>query len=121
MFRAFTIAFASLGLLPFFAACSAATEGPTDPEIPGTRISEEALKGGCRVICPKCHPGQPCPKYACHIECPPKTTTCGDSVCTGGKVCCNESCGICTEPGGACTKQYCAPTGCNVIGLCIEG
>lgn len=32
---------------------------------------------------------------------------CGDTVCSGGTVCCNASCGICTPPGGACTQQIC--------------
>ncbi|SRR5258706_11640748 len=122
MLRAITFAFASIALIPFFAACSAATASdPADGEIPGTRISDEALKGGCHVICPKCHPGQICPKYACHIECPPKTTPCGTGVCTGGQVCCNDSCGICTDPGGFCTEQFCQPTGCVQTALCIIG
>ena len=34
---------------------------------------------------------------------------CGPSVCTGGMVCCNASCGTCTPPGGFCTQQACSP------------
>jgi hypothetical protein len=34
---------------------------------------------------------------------------CGTATCTGGQLCCNESCGICTEPDGACTQQLCEP------------
>src|SRR5678815_3656648 len=113
MLRALTFAFATFAFVPVFVACSAATESDrADKEIPGTRISDEALKGGCRVICPKCHPGEVCPKYACHIECPPNTQQCGDSFCTGGKECCNASCGICVDPGGFCTQQYCEPSVC---------
>ena len=118
------IILACLTLVPTLAACSAATDGSvsTEGEVPGSRISEEALKGGCRVVCPKCVPNQPCPKYACTIECPAKTTPCGDTVCTGGMECCNASCGTCVQPGGFCTQQYCEPTTeCTVTGLCIEG
>jgi hypothetical protein len=60
--------------------------------------------------------------YACYLQCPPKVTPCGDTVCTGGQVCCNASCGICTQPDQFCTQQACEPTtGCNVIALCVEG
>jgi hypothetical protein len=113
----------ALVIVPGLAACSAATDAPTPAgEVAGSRISEDALKGGCRVICPKCHPNQICPKYACRIECPPKTTPCGDTVCTGGQVCCNASCGICTAPDMFCTQQACEPTsGCTSIALCVEG
>lgn len=34
-------------------------------------------------------------------------TTCGPSLCTGGTVCCNRSCGICTPPGGMCIQIFC--------------
>jgi hypothetical protein len=32
---------------------------------------------------------------------------CGKSVCSGGQVCCNPSCGICAPPDGMCTQQFC--------------
>jgi hypothetical protein len=120
MLRFFSLT--ALLFVPAFAACSVATDAPVPgAELPGSRISEEALKGGCRVVCPKCKPFQPCPQYPCTIECPPKVTPCGDTVCTGGKVCCNASCGICTEPDMFCTQQACEPAGCTMIALCVEG
>lgn len=109
--------------LPGLAACAVGTDDASrEGEIEGSRISQQALKGGCRVVCPKCLPNQPCPKYACYLKCPPKVTPCGDTVCTGGDVCCNASCGICTPPGGACIQVACEPTStCNMLGLCVEG
>jgi hypothetical protein len=109
--------------VPTLAACAVETDdGARDGEVEGSRISNEALKGGCRVICPKCVPNQPCPKIACYVQCPPKVTPCGDTVCTGGDVCCNASCGICTPPDGACIQIACEPTpSCNMLALCIEG
>jgi hypothetical protein len=85
---------------------------------------EAALAGGCRSVCPKCRPGQVCPRIACYLDCN-APTPCGPAKCANGQVCCNESCGICTEPGGFCTDQYCAPVEkghrCDVIALCIPG
>jgi hypothetical protein len=30
---------------------------------------EASLAGGCRVICPHCHPGEVCPLVACYEDC----------------------------------------------------
>lgn len=73
--------------------------------------ADDELRGGCRVVCPRCRPNQPCPRIACYEECHGQNREqCGDSLCPAGQVCCNSSCGICTEPGGACIQLYCAPT-----------
>lgn len=104
-------------------ACSAATEGPAPAgEVPGTRVSLEALAGGCHVNCPACPPGKVCSMQACTLECPPDKKPCGNGVCGAGEYCCNESCGICAPEGGFCTEQYCAPSNeCLVMAKCIEG
>jgi hypothetical protein len=87
---------------------------------------ESALKGGCRMWCPKCPPNKVCPKIACHEICHGKDKTgvaCGPNTCAAGDVCCNESCGICTPPGGMCTQQFCEPSSgtCTQTALCIIG
>jgi hypothetical protein len=72
------------------------------------------LRGGCRVVCPRCRPGQPCPRIACYMECHGRGSEreqCGGTLCPSGQVCCNSSCGICTDPGGFCIQLACEPTG----------
>jgi hypothetical protein len=70
-------------------------------------LTDEQLRGGCRYDCPRCHPGQVCPRYLCRLICPPGVSLCGATLCRNGDVCCNASCGICTPPGGLCTQQVC--------------
>lgn len=82
---------------------------------------EAAIKGGCHWDCPKCKPNDDyCMKMPCLLVCPPKTVSCGPTVCTGGQVCCNESCGICTQPGGFCIDLYCGfvEPGCTSDAQC---
>jgi hypothetical protein len=56
---------------------------------------------------------------------------CGPTVCTGGRVCCNASCGTCVEPGQKCSQAVCGmdplpqstPCGmntCNVGDVCCN-
>jgi hypothetical protein len=72
--------------------------------------AEEELRGGCRVVCPRCRPNQPCPRIACYTECHGQNREqCGDTLCPAGQVCCNASCGICTEPDGGCIDLWCGP------------
>jgi hypothetical protein len=108
-------AFASLVL---FLGCSAAPidGGPTDD----TDDVDEALKGGCHYVCPKCKPGEICPKIACFLECHGNahTSVCGANVCQQGEYCCNESCGICAPDGGFCTQQFCG--GGDPVELCLS-
>ena len=47
----------------FVVACSA----PTPDEPVGS--TSEALGGHCRIVCPKCHPNEICPLYACIQDC----------------------------------------------------
>ena len=107
----------------FVGGCTASVEPATgDGEVTGTRVSQEALRGGCHVDCPKCNPTGPCPLRPCVLVCPPDVAPCGTTLCRNGDVCCNESCGICTPPGGACIDLYCAPKDeCLQIALCIQG
>jgi hypothetical protein len=101
--------------------CSASSDGNTG-EIPGSRVSQDALKGGCRVVCPKCHPGEVCPKYMCRLDCPPGVTPCGDTVCRHGQECCNASCGTCVDPGTMCSQIACDGSGtCVQTAMCMIG
>jgi hypothetical protein len=56
------LALAALAL-PIF-ACTGDAE-PTE----SSQTTTESLKGGCRIVCPKCHPGEVCPMYACIQDC----------------------------------------------------
>jgi hypothetical protein len=67
--------------------------------------------GGCRLECPECKSGDPCPLRPCVMECSQGHHKCGDNVCGKGEYCCNESCGICAPEGGSCTQQLCYPAG----------
>ena len=118
----------SLNTLMIFAVAGVAGCGVTEATVHSgeetLQLSEAQLRGGCRVVCPKCTPNQICPKIACRIECPPGRSTCGENVCGKGEYCCNASCGICAPEGGGCIQLYCEPappTGCTVIALCVEG
>jgi hypothetical protein len=55
-------------------ACSS----QSDPE-PTSQTDEQALTGGCRLTCPKCHPGQECPMIACTEDCNGKPLKCVDN------------------------------------------
>lgn len=37
------------------------------------------LKGGCRMVCPKCHPNEMCPMIACMLDCNGKAHDCVDN------------------------------------------
>ncbi len=49
-----------------FTGCAVAADHQGDGT---TSESTAKLAGGCRVICPKCHPGEVCPMYACVEDC----------------------------------------------------
>lgn len=54
-------------------ACSSA---PTD-----TQSTNEALAGGCRMVCPKCTPNMDvCPMIACELDCNGKPQTCVETM-----------------------------------------
>jgi hypothetical protein len=86
-------------------------------------VSQAELRGGCRYVCPRCRPNQPCPRIACYLEChgPSDPQACGDRVCGTGEYCCNPSCSTCAPEGGFCTQQYCEPPttgGCTTDADC---
>jgi len=117
--RAFLSA-ALIILVSQFCGCGSSGD-PGIGEVEGTRMSRAAFSSGCRVVCATCAPGTLCPHH-CTLDCPKDTVPCGSTVCQGGDVCCNDSCGICTPPGGVCTQQFCAPTPvCVDTVLCIRG
>src|SRR5438128_1915646 len=111
-----------IGLIALtFGAIACGSSGSETGEVAGSRISTEALRSACRVVCPTCAPGRLCPHH-CVLDCPNHALPCGSSVCRNGDVCCNASCGICAPPGGACTQQACEPTQpCVENVLCIRG
>ncbi len=39
------------------------------------------------------------------------SVVCGSTICSGGDVCCNASCGICAAPGEGCIALYCGDGG----------
>ncbi len=43
---------------------------------------------------------------------------CGPATCSGGQVCCNESCGICARPGEQCSQQECGVHTLPISALC---
>ena len=57
-------------------ACS--SQSP-DPE-PTSQTDEQALTGGCRMICPKCHQGAVCETWACYEDCNGKPATCVETM-----------------------------------------
>jgi hypothetical protein len=65
----------------FVAACFSlvlACSSQADPE-PTNTTDEQALTGGCRLVCPKCHPGEVCPMIACVEDCNGKPLKCVDN------------------------------------------
>jgi hypothetical protein len=89
------------------AGCVVSTESGEETDELG--VTEAQAQGGCKVVCPKCHPNQLCSKMMCYLECAPGHTKCGDNVCGVGETCCNESCGTCVPDGEYCTQEYCGP------------
>lgn len=64
--------------------------------------------GECTTMLFQCAEGYPF-FDACGCGC--RVVQCGDSVCSAGEFCCNESCGICAPNGGFCTQEFCGATG----------
>lgn len=97
------------------------SSGSEPGEVSGSRISAQAVRNGCHMVCTTCAPGTRCLRR-CRLECPQDVVSCGSNMCRNGDVCCNESCGICAPPGGSCTQQVCGPTPpCVDTVLCIRG
>lgn len=103
------LALGALGAFGFGCAASATDSGNGSEGVVADGEALTGLQHGCHVDCPKCHPGEVCPKYACILVCPNDKTPCGDATCGRDEVCCNASCGICTPPDGVCTQEICSP------------
>jgi hypothetical protein len=72
--RIVTLAVSAFALALGLAACS--TETGLDQS-----SANEALKGGCRMVCPKCTPNMGvCPMYACMLDCNGKPATCVETM-----------------------------------------
>lgn len=91
-------------------------------EVEGSRISQAAFQNGCRTVCTTCAPGTVCP-HECRLDCPSGIVPCGDELCRGNEVCCDEVCSVCTHRGHACPpRSACAaPRPCLETALCIRG
>jgi hypothetical protein len=96
------------------------------PEEPECAIKCAAPPEGCRYE-GGVYSG-PCSQLTCGTLVCDDAVPCGNNTCTGGEVCCNESCGICAPPDGACIQMQCEdlkplPPGGEVCGktVCGEG
>jgi hypothetical protein len=110
-------------LIAVCVAMSTLALGCTTADPPQPSVS--ALQLGCKVDCPKCHPGDPCPlgPYGpCTITCPEGVTRCGENYCAKGETCCSADCGVCmkVDPRLGCPAIKCAPptTGCTTDADC---
>ena len=115
-------AFVSVGLIMLAAQLSGCgSPDARDGEVAGTRISQVAAQSGCRTVCATCAPGAVCP-HNCRLECPSGVMPCGDVLCRGNDVCCNETCSVCVHPGHTCPARACSPAlPCVDTVLCIRG
>ena len=82
---------------------------------PGTDSSStnEALKGGCRMVCPKCTPNMTvCPMIACQLDCNGKPQSCVD----------NQLCPIgYSWDKKACSCEPTTTTTCVDTVMCMQG
>ena len=82
----------------FVVGCSSDASSQTDD-----------LKGGCRMICPKCHPNEVCPMIACTLDCNAKAHVCVDTqLCPIGYSWSSTKC--------SCVADTCVETQLCVIG-----
>jgi hypothetical protein len=88
------------------AVCAEGYSFDASPEVCACVASEPPIDPCAAVRCPA---GTHCSAPADVAECVPDGADepCGSSLCTGGMVCCNASCGICTPPDGACIQIAC--------------
>lgn len=106
--------------------CSSAPDPTTE-----AATSSEAELAGCRTICPKCRPNQPCPMYMCVLDCSSKKpgsctkdSDCRlfDDYCTGcdcRALSSNQKDPTCSGPGVRCLVEPCAGhTAACVAGQC---
>ena len=56
------------------AGCGVGVE--TSPAGDSETSTHQALAGGCRLVCPRCHPGEVCPMIACVEDCAPAPKQC---------------------------------------------
>ena len=71
--------------------------------------SQDDLKGGCRMVCPKCHPNEVCPMIACQLDCNAKGHACVDTqLCPIGYSWSSQKC--------SCVADSCVETQLCVIG-----
>lgn len=93
-------------MLVSVAGCGATPEADEEATHEEVDAQEEAIiSAGCKLVCPKCPPGQTCDKTLCAVVC---EQSCGGNTCGKGTFCCNASCGTCAPIGGGCTQQVCA-------------
>lgn len=111
------------------AGCSSAPD-PSDPSGDVT-ASQAAAQTGCRTVCPKCRPNQPCPAIACYLDCRSNQPgSCQsdadcrlfDDYCTGCNcvaLSTNQRDPTCSGPGVRCLVEPCSGhTATCVSGMC---
>src|SRR5512135_261534 len=81
-------------------ACSSSDPGSDS----NAGATNEALKGGCRMVCPKCTPNMDvCPMIACEISCNGKPAKCVDTqLCPVGYAWDQSKCSC--EPTSTCVE-----------------
>lgn len=117
------VALAAPVVLVAAAGCSSA------PDPTSEAASSEAELAGCRTICPKCKPNQPCPMIACYLDCSSKKpgsctqdSDCRlfDDYCTGcdcRALSTNQKDPTCSGPGVRCLVEPCA----GHAAVCVAG
>ncbi|MFO0670683.1 MAG: hypothetical protein U0235_13810 [Polyangiaceae bacterium] len=65
-----------IGLLALASLFAVACSSSQTTDEGSTESAAQALTGGCRIVCPKCHPGEVCPMIACVEDCHGKPTKC---------------------------------------------
>ncbi|MGZ6090582.1 MAG: hypothetical protein ACXWUG_01050 [Polyangiales bacterium] len=59
----------SLFTVALFASVFAGCAVPADQDDGSSAATEGHLKGGCRLVCPKCRAGEVCAMWACFEDC----------------------------------------------------
>ncbi len=64
------------GLSVLAVACASSSAPGED----GTKSDQQGLSGGCRIVCPNCHPNEVCPMIACEEQCYPPPPRCVETM-----------------------------------------
>lgn len=96
--------------LSFVFACGSSPDESSSSDV---GQSESNLTGGCRLVCPKCHPGEVCPMIACVQDCHGRPTKCVETqLCPIGYTWSQSACSCIADPGTVstqCTNENLTP------------